>query len=291
MTAISRGLLIMGIGIAFMSAMDATIKHLSDQMSAIQVLFLRAFFGIVPLLIIAQRKGGIRKASQTRRPLLHLCRAALGIIAFTAFTVGLRDMTLANALAICFAAPFFMVGFSALLIGEQIGKHRIGAMIAGFVGVLVVLRPDEGVLSDGAIYMIICAAGYALSQVLARKYSDTESALAYSTWVTGGMVVFSLIALPFFWVELTWPLLLWGAFMGIIGGIGHYLMTEAARLAPPAVVSPMEYTALIWAALFDWYIWQILPEHATVLGSSIIISSGIYILWREQHLKRKGLNQ
>lgn len=287
MSPISRGLLIMALGIAFMSVMDAIIKHLTAHISAPQVLFFRSFFGMLPLFIIASRKGGWR-AVKTRRPVMHTLRALLGVIAFGAFTIGLRDMSLANALAICFAAPFFMVGFSALLIGEHIGIHRIGAMLAGFVGVLIVLQPDGGVLSSGAVYMLVVAVAYALSQILARKYRESESALSYSFWTSLGMTTFGACTMIFFWQEMTLSLLFWGIGMGIVGGLGHYFMVEAVRVASPIAVSPMEYTALIWAAVFDWAFWQLIPQNATIAGSLVIVASGFYIMWRERlHLRER----
>jgi drug/metabolite transporter (DMT)-like permease len=282
MSSISRGLFLMALGIALMSVMDAIIKHLSGTMSAPQVMFFRAFFGLIPILLMAFWQGKGHSAFKTKRPLLHTIRAILGAIAFAAFTLGVRELSLANALAICFAAPFFMVLFSTLLIGEPIGIHRIGAMIAGFIGVLVVLQPDQGVFEPAAIYLLTTAATYALSQVLARKYAETESSLSYSFWTTAGMAGFGLILMPFFWQAMSFEDILWCVGMGLSGGVAHYLMVEAVRIAPPAAVSPMEYTALIWAAIFDWMIWQLIPEHATLLGSSVIIASGIYILWRER---------
>ncbi len=281
MTPISRGLFLMVIGIAFMSAMDAIIKHLSGTIEAPQVLLMRAGFGLLPLLLIAARNGGLNNF-KTKRPVMHGIRGILGAIAFVAFTLGLREMSLANGLAVVFAAPFFMILFSAILIGEEIGIHRIAAMLVGFVGVIIVLQPDEGILSTGAPYMLICAAAYALTQVMTRKYGDTESALCLSFWATSGMAFNGLVFSIFFWAPLTSEIILWGLAMGITGGIAHFLMTESARIAPPAVVSPMEYTALIWGAIFDWTIWQIYPESALILGSTVIIASGIYILWRER---------
>lgn len=288
MPPITRGLFIMALGIAFMSAMDAFIKHLTDEISAPQVLFFRALFGLIPVLLIAKLSGGF-KGIKTKRPVLHMLRACLGVIAFISFTVGLRDMSLANALAICFSAPFFMVAFSALLIGEPIGMHRIGAMLLGFGGVVIVLQPDAGIFDTGAPYMVLVAAAYALSQILARKYAASESAVSFSFWTTSGMTLFGLILLPFFWVPMSMDALIWCLLMGIFGGIGHYFMTEAVRIAPPTVVSPMEYTALIWAAAFDWIFWQLIPAYATLAGSLVIIASGIYILWRERLHNNKGV--
>lgn len=280
MTSISRGLLFMALGMALMSCMDGIIKVLSQSQTAPQILFFRACFGLLPVIVIAKLRGsyGLIK---TKRPLVHLARALLGALAFLSFTIGLKDMSLANALALCFSAPFFMVIFSALLIGEAIGLHRILAMLIGFIGVVIVLQPDDGIFASGAPFMLITAATYALSQILARKYSATENAVAYSFWATLGMAVCGMVFLPFYWVDLGATALVWCLAMGLFGGAAHYLMTEAVRLAPPVVVSPVEYTALIWAAIFDWMFWQLIPNGETLLGSMVIMASGVYILWRE----------
>ncbi len=271
----------MAFGIAFMSFMDAIIKHLSDELSAAQILFFRSFFGLLPLLVLFFRKGS-PTSIRTKRPLLHVLRAALGALMFVSFTIGLREMSLANALAICFAAPFFMVGFSLLLLKEPIGPHRIFAMLAGFGGVLIVLQPDTGIFDGGAGYMLIVALSYALTQTLARKYKDSESTFCLTFWGTSGMTLCGAVMMVFFWQELTLMALVWCVAMGVFGTSAHYLMTEAARTASPVVVSPMEYTALIWAAVFDWVVWQSAPEHATMIGSLVIVASGIYIVWRER---------
>lgn len=286
-SSITRGLFIMALGIAFMSMMDGFIKFITSDISAPQVLFFRSFFGLIPILIIIRMKGGFAGV-KTKRPVLHISRALLGVTAFISFTIGLRDMSLANGLALCFAAPFFMVIYSKFLLNEQIGFHRISAMLAGFAGVVIVLQPDEGILGTGAPYMLFVAAAYGLSQVLARKYAETETAASFSIWTTGGMTLFGLCLMPFFWVDMTAEILLICLLMGLSGGLGHYFMVEAVRLAPTAVVSPMEYTALIWGALFDWMFWQLFPEQATLVGSLVIFASGVYILWRERLHKEEG---
>jgi len=287
MTPISRGLLFMALGMVLMSCMDAIIKILAENQTAPQILFFRALFGLLPIIFIAKMRGSL-SLIKTKRPFLHLSRAVLAAISFLAFAIGVKDMSLANALAVVFSAPFFMVLFSALLIGEHIGIHRIGAMIFGFIGVIIVLQPDEGILSGGAPFMLITAAAYALTQILARKYSATENAVAFSFWATFGMASMGLILLPFYWVPLDGSTLIWCLGMGLFGGVAHYLMTEAVRIAPPTTISPMEYTALIWAAIFDWAFWSIAPESATLIGSLVIISSGVYILWREHKHKVQG---
>jgi len=284
MSNTSRGIMIMAVGIALMSAMDAIVKHLTGSISAPQVMFFRSLFGLIPLVMIATRKGGVR-AVYTRRPLVHVVRACLAATAFISFTIGLRDMSLANALAICFAMPFFATAFAALFLGEGIGLHRLLAMLAGFGGVLIVLQPDEGILNNGSGYFLIVAVTFAAAQVVARKYRETETALSFSFWTMSGMTCIGGIAMLFFWQEMTPDLWLWAFVMGIFGGLAAYFMTEAVRTAPPAVVSPVEYSALIWGALFDWVFWQVMPQQAMVVGSSVIVASGIYILWRERRPK------
>lgn len=281
MNPVTRGLFIMALGMAFMSAMDGVVKHMADTVPATQILFLRASFGLIPILILAKAKGNLHQI-KTKRPVLHVIRAFLGVIAFTSFAYGLQFMSLAAALVICFSAPFFMVAFSALLIGEPIGKHRIGAMIAGFVGVLIVLNPDESLLSGGAPYMVLVAVAYALAQVLARKYAETETSVSFSFWISTGMMIFGAVSLFFISIPFTWEMMGWGVLLGLFGGLAMLMMTEAVRIAPPAVVSPMEYTALIWAALMDYAFWQLLPDHHLIIGSCVIILSGCYIVWREQ---------
>lgn len=239
---ISRGLILMALGMAFMSVMDAVIKHLTDSMSAPQVMFFRSLFGLLPLLIIAWRKGGVR-AVYTRRPVVHIARMLCAVAAFASFTIGLRYMSLANALALSFAAPFFAVCFSALLMGERIGVHRVLAMLAGFGGVVIVLKPDDGIFGDGSGYLLIVAVSFALAQVLARKYRETETALSFSFWTMTGMAIVGGIGTIMFWQDMTPAMWGWSLIMGLVGGVAAYCMTEAVR-----------------AALLLWLVrWNILP--------------------------------
>lgn len=281
MTPISRGLLSMAFGVAMMSLMDAAIKYIGTSLSVVQVLFFRSTFALIPLLVFLSQQGF--SAIKTRRPGLHCFRVVLASGAMGFFVLGVREMSLANAFAIVFSAPFFMVGFTILLLPEPIGRHRIGAMIAGFCGVMIILRPDRGVFSEAAIFLIGCAICYALAQILVRKYGEDESALAFSFWSMSGMALLSGLALPFFWQSFPLDIFVLAAFMGVIGGVGVYFMTEAVRIAPPSAVSPLEYSALIWAGVLDYTLWQTLPTHATLIGSSVIIAAGIYIFFRENH--------
>lgn len=285
MTSQMNGLFLMALGIAVMCAMDAIIKFLSGDISAIQILFFRSLFGLIPVIGIIWMKGGI-KTIRTKKPMVHLVRAGLGVVAFVSFTLGVSELSLANALAICFASPFFMVIFSIVLLKENIGIHRLSAMVFGFLGVLVILRPDQNIFSDAALYLLIVAFSYGLSQVIARKYAQSETAVSYSFWTTLGMAIFGLALLPFGWVPLSLEQIIWCLAMGVTGGIAHYLIVEAVRLAPTSVVAPVEYSALIWAGIIDWAIWTTLPNYSTIIGSIMIMAGGLYILFRER--KHKG---
>jgi drug/metabolite transporter (DMT)-like permease len=284
---LTRGLFLMALGIALMSVMDAFIKYLTSEITAPQVLFLRSFFGIIPLLFIIQKQGGL-KIIKTKRPVVHMARAFFGGLAFVAFTIGLRDMSLSNALAICFAAPFFMIIFSFILNGDKVGLHRLIAMLIGFGGVLIVLQPDDGLLETGAIYMIVVAASYAMGQIVARRYKDSEPAISFSFWTSVLMSLAGALFMIMDWHAITWLDLFWALCMGVSGGLGHYYMTKAIQYAPPAIVSPVEYSALIWAMIFDLTIWSLYPQSTTLIGSGIIMGTGLYILWREH--KNTGKN-
>lgn len=279
MSPISRGLIAMAFGVAMMSFMDATIKYIDTSLSVAQVVFFRAFFALIPVLALLSHKG--LGAVKTKRPGLHGFRVLLTTGAMGLFVLGVREMPLANAFAIVFAAPFFMVIFALFLLPEPIGRHRIFAMIVGFSGVLIVVQPDSGVFSGPALYLLGCALCYALAQVLVRKYGDDESALSFTFWSMCGMALLSGLFVPFFWLAPDLETLVLAVLMGIMGGIGIYFMTEAVRIAPPSAVSPLEYTALLWGAVLDYVLWQTFPAQSTQIGAGLIIAAGIYIFWRE----------
>lgn len=280
----ARGIALYTWAILVMSVMDAVIKWLSADYPTIQIVFFRSLFGLLPLAVLAVRAGGLAHF-RTQRPWVHLMRGLISLGAAFFFFFAFRTLPLADAYAIAFAAPLLVTALGVPVLGERVGPRRWAAVIVGFAGVAIMLRPGAagvaGFLSLGALAALAGTVLYALNVLLIRRFSRTESNAAlilYSTMVmTVGCVPFlpSVFVMP----DATgWVLLI---ATGLLGGIGMLAITEAFRIAPVAIIAPFEYTAMLWAVLFGWMFWNELPDAWIIAGSAIVIGSGLYILHRE----------
>jgi drug/metabolite transporter (DMT)-like permease len=249
--------------------------------------FFRSSFAFVPLLPPLLRGG--RAALRTRRPLTQAGRAGLGLISMIAFFYCFRLMPLADVFGIAFSAPIFVTALSVPMLGEKVGIRRWSAVVVGFVGVLIMLRPDTGVFASASSIALFATALYALGQIFVRDLTKTETTACIVFYVTLTTTTVSALALPFIWVTPSWrdaPLL---AAVGILGGMAQLAFTRAFRLAPAAVVSPFDYTGLLYAGVIGYYIWGDIPTVTFLVGAAIVMASGLYILYRETVRARGAL--
>ena len=288
---IARAIGLYSVAILLLSVMDVLIKWLSAEYSTVQIVFFRALFGMVPMMLLIPRSGGLA-ALKTRRWPLHALRGLIGLATALCFFFAFGLMPLADAYAIAFAAPLVMTALSVPILGESVGIRRWLAVLAGFVGVIVMLRPGTAGLSEllgiGTIAAIAGTIFFALVVLLTRKLSRTEGNAAII--FHGGMIAVggSLLLLPF---HFTMPdpagfALL--ATVGLLGGTGVIFFIEALRQAPVAILAPFDYTAMIWAVIFGYAIWADLPDAWTIAGSAVVIASGLYVLHRETRRGKVG---
>ena len=276
----AAGIALMLTGIAGFAVMDAIIKWMTADYSVVQVAALRSWFGLPLLILVALRGGGIGQL-KTSRPLVHVGRYGLVLGLTLSFFWALSQMKLVDAIAISFAAPIFITALSVLMLRETVGLHRWVAVGAGFVGVLVMLRPGFGVFQWAALSVLASVVFYALLMITTRAFKSSESTAALILYPQLGMTLTGILAAPFFWVTPGLADLGLFALAGLFGSVGIMCITQAFRLAPPAVVSPFEYTALIWATLLGFALWGDLPDGITLLGAGIVVASGLYIIYRE----------
>jgi drug/metabolite transporter (DMT)-like permease len=286
-STVPRGIASMLLAVAIFSCMDALIKWLSATYPTIEIVFFRSAFAFLPLLP-ALASGG-RAALRTRRPLVQAGRAALGLVSMIAFFYCFRVMPLADVFGIAFSAPIFVTALSVPLLGERVGIRRWSAVVVGFIGVLVILRPDSGLLASASWIALFATVLYALGQIFVRDLTKTETTTCIVFYVTFTTTIASGIAMPFYWVTPSLadaPLL---AAVGILGGLAQLAFTRAFRLAPAAVISPFDYTGLLYASVIGYYVWGDVPTVIFLVGAGIVMASGLYILYRETKLARRGL--
>jgi drug/metabolite transporter (DMT)-like permease len=275
-----RGILLMVGGIGAFATMDALVKWLTSDYPVAQIIALRSWFGLPVLFLVVHLEGGVR-ALRSRRPFAHLGRYLLVLGLSFSFFWALSQMKLVDAVAITFAAPILITALSVPLLGEVVGWRRWAAIAFGFAGVLVMLRPGMGVFQWAALVVLASAIFYSLLMITTRALKSTESTASLIFYPQAGMSLTGIAIAPAVWTPPTAPDLLLFALAGTFGSVGILCLTHAFRLAPAAVVSPFEYTALIWATALGFLLWSELPDAITVAGAAIVSTSGLYILYRE----------
>ncbi|MBC9032820.1 DMT family transporter [Sphingomonas sp. JC676] len=281
------GLALRLFAIACLSTMSALIK-LAETRGAglVETMFHRQLWA-VPLVTAWIAAGPGLGSIRTRRFGAHLSRTAVGLTGMV-FTFGsVLLLPLAEATTLQFTVPIFATILGALVLKEPTGWHRWGAVIVGFLGVLVVAQPGGGHFPlYGAVVGLLAALFVAIVAILLRQIGKTESAGTTVFWFStlsvlplGAVYAFQLKAHD----PLTWAILV---AIGLVGGVGQLALTGAVRFAPVSAVVPMDYSGLVWATLYGWLLFGVLPTPYTWMGAPIIIASGLYIVYREQRLRR-----
>ena len=268
------------------SLMDALVKWLSASHPVPQILVCNALFALVPVGAMVVRRGGLPQL-RTRRLGLHLLRGLLGttggFLAFYAFS----RLPLADAYAIIFATPLLITALSVPILGEAVGWRRWSAVLVGFVGVLVMLRPGIAPIGAGSLAALGAACASACAILLVRKLSITETttSIAFYSNVTA-VVLTGIVFSPTFVLPNLWDLVLMAA-SGLIGGTALLVLIAAYRRSPAALVAPFQYSQMLWAILLGALVWSNFPEPVMLVGASIVTGSGLFILYRETALGRR----
>ncbi|EPX80530.1 DMT family transporter [Salipiger mucosus] len=276
-----QGILLMCVGVACLTTNDAIAKTLTSGYSPLQILFLRNVIALPATIAIALFMRG-PSALRSHRPQAHLLRGALWVGATMMFFTSFIYLELAEATALIFVAPVFITLISALFLGEEVGWRRWLAVLAGFAGVLVVIRPGGAAFQLISLLPVATALVYALLMLSARWVDPRESVWTLLVYLTGAGALLSALLVPFVWVPIRSEDLWLFAGIAFFGTAGMTMMTQAFRLAPAVIVAPLDYTGLLWATLFGWLIWRESPDAMTLLGAAIIIASGVFTILREQ---------
>jgi S-adenosylmethionine uptake transporter len=282
---IARGIAFALVSFTIFSCSDAAVKWLSGRYSVFQIIFFSTLFALVPMLWLIARDGGIA-ALRPRHPWLVGLRALLMavdmVLVFFAFT----QLPLADAYTMLFTAPMLVTALSVPLLGEHVGWRRWSAVVIGFLGVLIVLRPGFAVLLWGHVAALVSALFFALSLIVVRRIGNRESASSLLVSLMAALLAVSAPVLPFVYVPPSALDLALLAAIGLLSGFGHLTLIEAFRRAPSAVVSPFQYSQIVWGVLFGLWLFGDPPDRWVIAGSAVIIASGLFILWRETVRRR-----
>ena len=290
------GIAYLCLGVLVFSLQDAIIKAVSGDYPLTQVVFTRCIVSAPILQVLVHFESGVRSiVSKDFVPLAG--RAFLLLLAYTTYYMAFPALPLADAVALFFTVPLFAMAMAVPLLGESIGWRRVSAVVAGFVGVIVMLRPGAGLFEPAALLSLLSAATYALSMLMARKLGTetTASVMAFyqnGVYMLGAMLIAAFLAatgiqqashpsLDFLVRSWVWPTLtdfLLIASCGVIAAAGMTLLTHAYRIAKASVVTSFEYTGMLWAPLWGFLFFGEIPHLTTLAGAGLIIAAGLFAL-------------
>lgn len=273
-------------GVFLMAASDMLAKHLTDAHDPFQIVLVRNSIAAPMIIALVLWRSGIR-GFITRTPLLHVLRGALLLGAGYTFFSALRTLGLAETTAIGFAAPIFITLLSAVVLREEVGWRRWLAVLAGFIGVLIIVRPGAAAFQPASLYVVGTAVFYALFMLSSRWIHRDESLWTLMLYNNIFPLLLAAPVAPFVWTPISSVHLQLLAGMAVLAGLGIPLIAQAFRMAPASVVAPFDYTILIWASMWGWLFWGELPDEWTWTGAAVIVGSGIYIVFREARVGAK----
>lgn len=277
-----RPILAMLCAVAMFAIMDTGLKVLAATLPSVQVAALRAASSLPLIVLYAVLAGRVSALKAVHWP-LHLLRAALGVLMLGSFAYALRGMSLANAYALFFVAPLIITVMAAWFLKEQVDRKRWLAILFGFIGVIVILRPTgDGILSLAGLMVLLSAVAYAVSAITVRVIARHDSIESMMFWLCLLMTLIGgAIAAPN-WVALGHQHVLPLVIVGVTGTVAQFAVTYAFHQGEASMIAPFEYTALIWGVLIDWVLWSTLPDGVTLLGAGFLIASGIYLIRHER---------
>jgi drug/metabolite transporter (DMT)-like permease len=245
-----------------------------------EMLFVRAATALIGSSLVILPVTGL-SVFRTKRLRDHLLRGISQSSAQTFLVIAFSLMPLASAVAINFSAPLFATVAAIVFLKETVGPVRWGALIIGFLGVLLVTSPGVDTFQVGSLFALANAVLFGTVTVGVRGMTATESAETLTMYQMAFLTVFFTAALPFGWVTPT--LQDWGALVvnGLGNALGQYLWTRALHLAPTSAVVPFNYFSLVWAIILGFLVWGDMPSAALLAGSAIVVGSGMFLLWHE----------
>lgn len=293
---------VMSLGKLLFATQDVIIKYMSGAYPVHEIVSIRGLVAIPLLLLITGLSIGL-PALRRHKPWLHLLRGGLMFLAFLAYYVALSEMSLINATALFFTAPFFITILSIPFLGEKVGLRRVLSIVGGFIGVLVVLRPSSAGFDAIALLPIVAAFFYAVCQVMVRYAGMTAPAVIMSLYASIAFLLLGLLTgLVLIGVEpgsgdassrallQPWSIPPIGDFLllactGVTSALGFMFASYAYQNAEASQLAPFEYLLIVWVALLSYLVWGEIPDQQTLIGVAIIIASGIYVLKREKQAR------
>jgi len=278
------GIGLMVLGIFLFCCNDALGKWLLGTYSVWQMLAIRSLAAMLLLSPLIWREG--RAVLAAPRPWLQVVRVMLSVAESIMFFIAVTHLPLADTVTFYLAAPIYVTALSALFLGEHVGWRRWSAVVVGFVGVMIALRPSAATLTLPALVAIVGSFCFAVFLIITRMLRGTSDVVMVGGQF-GAMLLVSGAAAPLGWITPS------GVDFGLLMVLGVVAMTAFAcvnrslKLAPASIVVPYQYTMIVWAVALGWVVFGDVPDGFTIGGAAIIVAAGLYILWREQIVARR----
>ena len=280
------GLFYMLISVTFFSLMDVLVK-VTGEYALGEILFFRSLFGLIPIFFLIP-KNRLKNFYKTQKISLHFYRSLFGTIAMASIFIALRNLELAETVAMTFAGPIFVTLFSIFFLSEKVRLTRWSAVVIGFIGVIFISRPGFETANIFYIFPIIFCLGFAAVCILIRKltlYGESVWLIAFYFTLVSGLG--GLATLPFGgWLIPTKIDFILLVLIGIFGSVANLLLTQSYKLAEVSLTTPLKYLALVYAIAFGFFIFQEIPSSYTILGAGLIVVSSLVIFTRERQLKK-----
>ena len=275
------------LSVALIAVVDTAAKYLTDDLHPVQIVWGYTTAIFLHIALYAAWRGArgpvpFRALVHTRRPVLQLVRAGLLVITVCLLFAGFVWLPIAEATVLNFMAPIFVALLSAPLLGERVDTHRWLAVAAGFAGVLVIIRPGSEIAHFGALFPLGSALSFAGFQLLTRIVSRTDSTLTTVFHTGAGTCLWASAIVPFVWLPMSGRHWLGFLALGTLGTCAHFCLVRAFTLAPAALVSPFNYTKLLWVTILGFLVFGDLPGTNTLAGSALIVAGGLYMVHRER---------
>jgi drug/metabolite transporter (DMT)-like permease len=276
-----RGALLVSGAALMFASMGGLIRVVSAQMPNEQVVFFRNLFGLLVLVPILWQRGG-RIELKTAHPGLHLVRSLFGLAAMYCFFYALSVLPLADAVLLNFTAPLFIPFVAMLWLGEGVSGRLWAAIVIGFSGVLLILKPGSGLYGGAALIGLASGAFAAVAMVSLRKLSATEPPLRVVVYYGVICTLVSCVPMLLSWQAVEPRLLLMLAAAGGFATMGQYLLSRGYGCAPAAQIAPFTYTSVVFAAVYGWLFWQELPGWTSAAGTLLVVVAGVLAMRRQR---------
>lgn len=291
---VRRGALLMLAATALFTLMGAFVKLLGDRIHFLEIMFFRSVLAMPVVFLIVLRMGqGVHV--RTQRFPQHVLRAMSGTLAMSCAFFSLTVLPLAEQTALTFTTPLFVTLLAIPFLGERVGVHRFSAVVVGFGGILVIALGQgafQGNINPWVAFgmgiAVLHGVFSAMTTLLVRSLSATESSTTIVLWQSILMTGFTGLALPFVWVMPTASEIVLLVAVGLVGGVAQVMLTEAYASAQVSSLGAYSYTGILWAVLLGWFFFGDAPGIATFLGAGLIVLAALYIMQREM---RRGVKR